>query len=268
MFYRMSFACNDHEDLQEQLNSLYEYKDDPWGKVMHRNRLNLVFLLVDNLIRMGTIESLGFALDIGCNKGVYGRILSDYGFRDVLGIDIVARDIETANACFAVTAQGRSLRFELQNAETMETRRKNDFILCTEVIEHVQNPEAVIANIEAALAPNGVAVVSLPNVLSLPFLNDILSHKLRQKAMDQHLQDHIRYPFYKSLHLFRGTTLQTIQTTGSGVFFIRFLVRNLVRTPIFPIINHLSFTLGRRWPFKYFAHSFFLVLKKNSNDHS
>jgi 2-polyprenyl-3-methyl-5-hydroxy-6-metoxy-1,4-benzoquinol methylase len=38
-----------------------------------------------------------------------------------------------------------------------------DRVICTEVLEHTENPEAILATIATILRPNGVAVITVPN---------------------------------------------------------------------------------------------------------
>ena len=89
------------ESLQRTLNELYEYGDDVGTKVLHRCRLNLFSLLLDDLIRDRVLTDFSSALDIGCNAGMYSGILADRGFRHVLGIDVEPRMIEKATSRFS-----------------------------------------------------------------------------------------------------------------------------------------------------------------------
>ena len=104
MFYRVDFRCDDRDPLQRQLDELYGYRDDPETRVLHRLRLNLFVGLLRDLIAGRVVTRLGAALDIGCNAGVYSRILSDFGFRRVDGIDIDAAQIAKAEAAFGIAS--------------------------------------------------------------------------------------------------------------------------------------------------------------------
>src|SRR5439155_4868510 len=169
MRYQVDFACRDSDPLQQLLNELYEYGDDLETKVLHRLRLNLFTLLVGDLIRDRTVTRFETAIDIGCNSGMYSALLSDLGFRRVLGIDVVPKMIATAERHFATAGAGRSVEFRLQPAETLAGAGTFDFLLCTEVIEHTNDPARTIENIRGLLAPGGVAVISMHDCLSLPY---------------------------------------------------------------------------------------------------
>ena len=134
--------------------------------MFHRNRLNLFALLVRELIDRSSITKLDTALDVGCNAGAYCRILSDVGFRSVVGIDVVPAELARAEATFAVPG---SIEFRQQSVEDLPQNETFDFVLCAEVIEHTSDPEQTVEIIKTAVRPGGVLCVTLPNVISFPF---------------------------------------------------------------------------------------------------
>src|SRR5213592_832806 len=162
MDYSIDFASDDREPLQRKLNALYDYGDDLATKVLHRARLNLFVLLTRRLVARGVIRQFGDALDVGCNAGFYSHLISALGFRRVLGIDVVPAMIDVATRRFASQAQDRSVEFRLMPAEALAPEPRYDFVLCTEVIEHTEQPDRVIETLRTILNPGGVAVVSLP----------------------------------------------------------------------------------------------------------
>ncbi|MGH7726488.1 MAG: methyltransferase domain-containing protein [Candidatus Eiseniibacteriota bacterium] len=261
-FYRVDFSCDDRDPLQARLNAIFEYADDVETKVLHRSRLNLFFLLLDRLSREGALSRRDSALDIGCNGGAYSRMLSDFGFAHVRGVDIEPRFIETARREFAFEAPERSLRFDVGNAEEIDTREKVDFVLCTEVIEHTSRPDRVVQVIREILKPGGVAVVTLPNRISLPFQMAWWAYRLKRMPKNPEFEDHLNYPFYRSLKLFDFPDLELLQTDGTNLLLPSRLLRALYRTPIFGPVHHADFLLSRLWPLKFFTQFFYLVLRK------
>ena len=264
MYYRVSFRCDDRDPLQMELDRLYDYADDIETRVLHRLRLNLFFQLLRELIDRRVVTRFESALDVGCNAGVYSKILSDFGFRRVDGIDIDEGHIARAQAAFAIASTERTIEFHVANAEEMDPARRHDFILCTEVIEHTARPERVVANIAAALAPGGVAVVTLPNAFSLPYTLARVSYRLRGRARDPVFEDHLKYPSWRALRLFDPHGLEVVRTTGTNLFFDARLLKALARTPLFEPVSRAQFALARRWPFKYAAMFFFMVLKRRA----
>ncbi|MEO5616463.1 MAG: class I SAM-dependent methyltransferase [Candidatus Eisenbacteria bacterium] len=262
MFYRPDFRCDDRDPLQQELNRLYDYASDLETKVLHRSRLNLFHGLMLELLSSHRLHRLGRALDIGCNAGGYSRMLSDFGFGEVEGIDIEPELVERATRAFASEKPGAAIRFRVENAEELSATAAYDFILCTEVIEHTAQPRRVVENLCRALAPGGVAVVTLPNACSLPFAKAALKYRLLRRHDDPVFEDHLRYPFWKARGLFAGRELRLVGTTGTNLVFDATVLRLIYRTPLFAPLNRLQFELARRWPFKYFAQFFFMVWQR------
>jgi len=260
--YQIDFACNDADPLQQRLNELYQYGKDLNTKILHRSRLNLFSLLLHDIAARGEIASFGSAIDIGCNAGMYSRMLSDCGFRYVLGIDIVPEMVGTARRAFEQRAPGRVVEFILQNAESLDTARKFDFVLCTEVIEHTNDPGRVISNIKAVMTPKGTAIISLPNRMSLPYVISRLAHRIGRRPSDEDFEKHLAYPFYRSIRLFHGEGTEVIATDGTNLFWNTLALRWLHRTAWFPALNRLNFRLARLWPLKYAAQFFYLIVRR------
>jgi 2-polyprenyl-3-methyl-5-hydroxy-6-metoxy-1,4-benzoquinol methylase len=170
--------------------------------------------------------------------------------------------IAKARAAFGSEAPGRTVRFELANAETLAERERYDLVLCTEVIEHVEHPDLVIANLVSALAPGGIGVVSLPNRCSWPYLLAWAAYRLRNKPRDLNFERHLEYPFHRSLRLFEGENLRRIATDGTNLVWDDRLLRRLYRSPLFPALNRVNFELARIWPLKYLAQFFYVVFRK------
>jgi 2-polyprenyl-3-methyl-5-hydroxy-6-metoxy-1,4-benzoquinol methylase len=219
-------------------------------------------MLLNRLIEQNIIESFNSAIDIGCNSGAYAKIISDHGFRYVLGIDIDGKKIRMANDFFAFNENDKTIKFEVTDAEEIDTQKKYDLVLCSEVIEHTNNPKKVIKNIEAILAPRGVAIITMPNAISLPYILTLVYYKVLKTEMPDDIRQHLDYPFYRVLNLFRGTKLRIVGMSGSNLIFFRYTVRFLYTKKAFPIINKMDFRLSKMWPLKYFAQSFIVILKK------
>jgi SAM-dependent methyltransferase len=262
MHYRIDFECRDDEPLQRTLNELYEYGDDVGTKILHRCRLNLFSLLLDDLIRGGVVTRFESALDVGCNAGMYSGILADRGFRHVLGVDVVPEMIDKARSHFARNGDAQRVEFQLAQAESLDLTKSYDFILCTEVIEHTDDPPRVISNLRRLIGPGGVAVISMPNRLSLPYLTAWLAYKLRRKPRDADFERHLDYPSFRVLHLFDGGDRRVMRTDGTNLFWDDRLIRLCYRRPAFASLNRVNFALARAWPLRYFAQFFYVVIRR------
>lgn len=112
-------------------------------------------------------------LDVGCASGLITRELAPH-FRWTIGLEYAAEGVERMDAagvdnlCYL---RGDATRLPLADASV-------DLVLCAQVYEHVQDAEALAAEIERVLRPGGVCFFSGPNRLDpierhygLPFVS-------------------------------------------------------------------------------------------------
>jgi SAM-dependent methyltransferase len=234
--YRPTWGCPP-DDLQVALDLLYDYRDDPETRVLHRSRLNRFDAFVRGLMRRGAISRKRAALDLGCNAGYYSKMISDLGFAEVLGVDIEPEFIARACRYFASDVPRSRRKFEVANAEELDAPDRFDFILCTEVIEHTARPDRVLANLARALAPGGIAVVTLPNRISIPYAWAMLVHALKRRPVDPVLRDHLSWPFTRALGLLEPYGLERIASTGANLTLTGPVIRALHRAPGFGALH-------------------------------
>lgn len=96
-------------------------------------------------------------LDVGCASGYLGKILRERGHR-VTGIESDAAAAGEAGAYYDA--------FHLEDIETFSFpyRRKFDYILFADVLEHLRDPAAVLRRAIPALTDSGKVIVSVPNI--------------------------------------------------------------------------------------------------------
>lgn len=117
------------------------------------------------------------AIDLGAGTGAFAERLAAAGF-DVLAVD---RDPSS----FAATVPFRSSDFGLPDWEGELGPARWPLVTSLEVIEHLEAPIAFLRSIAALLSPTGRAVLTTPNVDSLPArLKFLLRGRLRM--LDEH----------------------------------------------------------------------------------
>lgn len=106
-------------------------------------------------------------LDLGCGEGrhsLYAHHFSDAGL--VVGLDINIADVQQArerDRDFATTcAPPKSHYMVADGAELPFTQDCFDVVICSEVLEHIEHYEAVLAEIERVLKPEGKLAISVP----------------------------------------------------------------------------------------------------------
>jgi len=99
-------------------------------------------------------------VDLACGEG-YGSAALGRTAASVVGVDANPEAFEHARLKYS----GANVRFERDMIETWTG--DVDCVVFLQTIEHVQDPDAVLARLAAMIGPDGVAYVSTPNVLTL-----------------------------------------------------------------------------------------------------
>src|SRR5690606_34347777 len=99
------------------------------------------------------------ALDVGCGAGLLCEPMARLG-AEVTGVDAAPANIEAA----ARHAQGSGLTSHYRRGELAALGFGHfDLVTCLEVIEHVADKAAFVAELARHLAPGGLMVLSTPN---------------------------------------------------------------------------------------------------------
>ena len=140
---------------------------DPKGSSAMLHRLNPVRLryLREQVDAHWRLDAASFtplegkaALDIGCGAGLLTEPLARLG-ATVTGIDAAPENIAAAKA----HAAGQRLSIGYRAGELAEVAGQFDLVTSMEVIEHVADPAAFVAQLAARLTPGGLLIVSTPN---------------------------------------------------------------------------------------------------------
>lgn len=141
---------------------------DPNGSSAMLHRLNPVRLAyireAIDLHWAGDIESITplagkSALDVGCGAGLLCEPLARMGAR-VIGVDASSENIVAA----IDHAEGSGLEVHYRAGELGSLGLgQYDLVTCLEVVEHVADKAAFVAELVSHLAPDGLLVLSTPN---------------------------------------------------------------------------------------------------------
>src|SRR5688572_751333 len=141
---------------------------DPKGSsaMLHRlNPVRLGFLREAIDLHWGgdveTIRPLAgrAALDVGCGAGLLCEPLARLG-AEVTGVDAAPANVEAA----ALHAEGAGLDIRYMAGELAELGLGEfDLVTCLEVLEHVADKPAFVAQLARHLAPGGLMILSTPN---------------------------------------------------------------------------------------------------------
>ena len=106
------------------------------------------------------------AIDVGCGAGLLAEPLARMGAK-VTGVDAAPENIAAAKAHAA--GQGLDIAYfagelaDLPNPFGTNGEGVFDLVTSMEVVEHVTDPAAFIADLAARLAPGGLMILSTPN---------------------------------------------------------------------------------------------------------
>jgi len=147
-----------------------------WGKTPLANGV------YDYLLRL--LGKNGLLLDVGCGWGAL-IVLEANQSREIVGVDVSPSSLRSAKR--------RARVFKLENVHLIACDACRlpfvndifDAAICTEVLEHVNNDQALLEGISSSLKVGGILVVSTPHLywkknIMLPMLSRILDNASRQ----------------------------------------------------------------------------------------
>lgn len=216
-------------------------------KFYSRLLLDFQTLTIYKYIKKHIPSMQGRLLDVGCGNSPF-KFLVNSNTCQYVGIDIEGADNFDYQNAGIITFDGENIPFESESFEN---------ILCTEVIEHIPNPEKIIAEMYRVLKPKGLCIITLPWSARVHFAP----------------YDFCRYTPYKLAILFqkfkkidiqnRGTDINTIVSKMIVLFFGNLLnwnstVKDILLIPLKVIflilfapllgvsvlLSHLSLLLG------------------------
>jgi SAM-dependent methyltransferase len=98
-------------------------------------------------------------LDAGCGTAYGTRMLAEAGAAHVTGVDVATAVLDAARP--GCPGNVELLQGDLRELPVPD--RAFDLVVCFEVIEHVDDPEAALMELERVVAPGGILLISSPN---------------------------------------------------------------------------------------------------------
>ena len=128
-------------------------------------------------------------LDLGCGGGYNGALLKRAGAREVVGVELHAGAAAQARKRLDAVVQGDLAHLDLAQLGD----EPFDVILASDVLEHLAEPEAVLAQVLTRLRPGGAVVVSLPNVAHVCVFASLLLKRWPRKSSGIFDRTHLRF---------------------------------------------------------------------------
>jgi GT2 family glycosyltransferase/2-polyprenyl-3-methyl-5-hydroxy-6-metoxy-1,4-benzoquinol methylase len=107
-------------------------------------------------------------LDVGCGAGALGQQVKARQACFYCGIEIIPQIAERARDKLDKVLVGNIEELSLE-----KYKGKYDVIVCGDILEHLTNPWAVMQKLYKILKPEGLMIVSIPNILSLTVQSEV-----------------------------------------------------------------------------------------------
>ena len=160
-------------------------------------------------------------LDIGCGAGAVSLFVASRR-KKVLGIDISKVSIKACREGARRLKLGNVALFKVMNFPKEKPGRRFDMIICSEVLEHIENDEKALEEIYHLLNSRGLSVISVPSK-NAPLFRVGLT-----KRFDVEVGHLRRYDFKQLINLCERTGFNILETRRSEGILRNFLFLNPV----------------------------------------
>lgn len=197
-----------NDKLQSRLD-LYENYTGFNTRFFHRQRINTFLKIIKSIPRTNK------ALDAGCGTGIYTDLLSCFSSKTYM-IDIKKHTNPEKKRSF--------IRMDLQATGFKDN--SFDFIVCSEVLEHIPDISRGLAEIYRILQHDGMLLISMPNALSALWLKNRISFTLTHLFKKTFTPAEVEYK--KHMEFTKSKIIRLVRKTGFkirglfGVFIIPF----------------------------------------------
>ena len=155
--------------MQRDLKEAYaELEREHWW---FRARRRILLDIARRFVRAGDVDGFRIA-DIGCGPGANPEAFSELG--DVTGVEI------SADALDALSPVAGARKIVASAAATGLPEKSFNLVLCLDVLEHLEDDRAALAECLRITAPGGAAIVTVPAVRGLWSAHDCANMHLRR----------------------------------------------------------------------------------------
>ena len=132
-------------------------------------------------------------LDIGCGGGILADAMARKGAQ-VLGIDLATKSLKVAQL-HALEAQTPQINYREISAEALAAEQPASFdvVTCMEMLEHVPNPQSVVAACAALVKPGGWVYFSTINRNAKAYMFAIVGAEYVLKMLPRGTHDYAKF---------------------------------------------------------------------------
>ncbi len=136
-------------------------------------------------------------LDAGCGDGTFSfYVASHYNSTEVLGVDVGEQGLHGVDTTLDVAQKIHSrlgyqnLSFRQHDLRELDLKDSVDLIFSFDVLEHIAENDAVLANMHRALVPGGELLLRIPNRVQKRILNSRFTSEHARWAAVEHVGQH------------------------------------------------------------------------------
>ena len=172
----------------------FEAMADRWwdlnGEFKPLHEINPLRLDFINFYSKGIFEKE--TLDVGCGGGILAESMAKLG-ANVTGIDMGEEPLNVAR--LHALEVGVSLNYEKITAEAFAEKNPErfDVVTCMEMLEHVPDPESIIASLATLVKPGGHVFMSTLNKTLKGYLYAIVGAEHLLKIVPKGTHDHEKF---------------------------------------------------------------------------
>ena len=197
-------------------------------------------------------------LDIGCGAGTISLYIASKGY-NVLGIDISQTAID---ACRESKQQLglKKVFFETYDFPSNYPKGKFDFIICSEVIEHINDDDKAFEIMSSKLKRGGILILTTPSKNAPLFRMGLLNTFERNVG---HVRRYNLKEMLKKVKKYEFTVVEVGQTEGilRNYLFTNFWAGKIIRFIKFSISDFITFIDNLTIRF-FGASNMYIVLRK------
>ncbi len=132
-------------------------------------------------------------LDIGCGGGILADAMARKG-AEVLGIDLATKSLKVAQL-HALEAQTPHINYREISAEALAAEQPASFdvVTCMEMLEHVPNPQSIVAACAALVKPGGWVYFSTINRNAKAYMFAIVGAEYVLKMLPRGTHDFAKF---------------------------------------------------------------------------
>ena len=173
--------------------------------------------IINSLLNIFPLLLYKNVLDIGCGSGSLSFFLAKEGF-EVFGFDISNSAIKNCKLNSKLLNLETKTHFEVIDFPKKIPNEKFNLIICSEILEHINNDEESLSKIHNLLENKGILVVSVPSSNSLLYKFGFL------KKFDKRVGHLRRYSF--------ETLVNKLQNNGFTVLKVK-KIEGIIRNSMF-----------------------------------